>query len=568
MSLIESSPRPIHITQSEQAARFDSWRNLHVENAFTPPEDPIFSEWEQVIPRDNFGEVDVTKAIPGFEKGFKDALEAGTVSEYVQSTVNPNFDGIYVARTTDLESESDIQVRDNHTPSSLGSIEQRLFEFLKTISTADMPDVYKMEYQRSIENKHLPFIRAAKRLGDVEFTANYKTPTQWREFIDLQKSSDSGTMVLKFEDQAREALRIARERKDKERQDVPVKKALEFWKFSDREKEKIGFDEIDDASFELTNAQTVALFEIALDRLELSDKGWKVVVRENATAVSCETLPREIRVPATRQLKGWDVRNTPVHEPYHAVRGENGRVQGMKMLQEESVDDYLKTEEGSAAVAELVFGQKFGDDRQVVFAGRYLAVAMAMKAQIVDGEVLPQHSIQEIYDTLVQEGMTVIDAKNTVWRIFRGTSLQQKGLLIPVKTENGTEIFPSAECFPKDAAYFEGQMEVFNWIKKNMLVAEGQRAEVFTEALDFSDKLLARVGRASEIYGMNIPIDEEDNVRYEVLVKKGQMVLISLLNKLGRGKMRLDFLDKDSEWRNLLVDQGTIDFSKILEPKE
>lgn len=564
--MIEQSARPAHFTEAEQNARFEAWRFLHKENQITPPEDPIFSEWEKTIPRDNYGEVEVTKAIPAFEKGFKDALGAGTLDQYLANTLTPDLDGVFTVTTTNLTTQAEREIKANHSPESLDVIEGRLHGLLESVAAADMPEAYKEEYSRSIRNKHLQFIKAARGIGKEEFTMCYKSPEQWNEFIDIERSQTEGTVVLRYEDHALEALRLARERRDQTRQDIPVKKALEFWNLSDREKEKIGFDEIGEDELELDNTRSVALFEIALDRMGLIEKGWKVVVRENASAVSSETLPREFRVPSTRKLKGWDVRNTPIHEPYHAVRGENGRVQGFQLLQEESVDDYLKTEEGAAAVAELVFGQKFGDDRQVVFAGRYLAVALALKSRMEEGKIVPQYSMQEIYDKLIEEGMTVTDAKNTVWRTFRGTSMQHKGLLIPVQTDEGMEVVPAAECFVKDAVYFEGQMEVFNWIKENMLVVEGQRRAIVDESLDFSDKLLARIGRASEVKGLDITVDPNAG-RYEQLVQKGRMVLISLLDRLGRGKMRLDFLNPGSPWHDLLTSKDTISFAKILEPK-
>lgn len=448
-------------------------------------------------------------------------------------------------------------------------IEGRLHGLLGSVAAADMPEAYKAEYRRSISNKHLQFIKAARGIGTEEFTKSYKSPEQWNEFIDIDRSISEGMVVLRYEDEAREALRLARERRDQARQDTPVKKALEFWNLSESEKEKIGFDEIGEGDLELDNHRSAIIFEIVLDRMGLTQKGWRVLVKENSTAIFCESVKREIRVPSTRKLKGWDVRNIPLHEPYHAVRGENGRVQGFQPLQEESVDDYLKTEEGAAAVAELVFGQKFGDDRQVLFAGRYLAVAMGLKARVEDGNIVPQYSMQEIYDELIMQGSTVADAKNTVWRTFRGTSLQHKGLLIPVQTDEGIEYIPSAECFPKDAVYFEGQMEVFNWIKKNMPISQGHRREVVDEALDFSDELLMRVGRASEILesAADSPSGKLMRERRTELVQKGRLVLISLLDKLGKGKMRIDFLDEGSPWYDLLTSKDTISFAKILEPK-
>lgn len=566
MNALEQVPKPAHFSAAEQAARFNSWQALHRENTSTPPEDPIFPEWQKTIPRDDYGEVEITKAIPAFEKGYKDALGEGKLDQYLASALTPNLDGVFVVTTSDLQTEADNRIKQNHSLDSLQTIETRLHTLLASVAIADMPEAYKEEYRRSIRNKHLQFIKAARGIGVEEFTMNYKSPEQWNEFIDIDRSRSEGTVVLRYEDHAREALRLARERRDEARQDIPVKKALEFWNLSDREKEKIGFDVIGEGDLELDNARSVALFEIVLDRMGLTEKGWKVVIRENSAAVSTETLAREIRVPSTRKLKGWDVRNTPIHEPYHAVRGENGRVQGFQLLQEESVDDYLKTEEGAAAIAELVFGQKFGDDRQVVFAGRYLAVALALKAKMDGGRIVPEYSMQEIYDQLLEEGMTVSDAKNTVWRIFRGTSMQHKGLLIPVQTQDKMEVVPAAECFVKDAVYFEGQMEVFNWIKENILVAEGHRRSIVDDSLDFSDKLLARIGRASEVGGLDIETDPNTG-RYDQLVQKGRMVLVSLLDRLGRGKMRLDFLNEGSPWHDLLTSKDTISFAKIMVPK-
>lgn len=104
---MEQAPKPVHFTQAEQNARFDAWQALHKENTVTPPEDPIFPEWEKTIPRDNYGEVEVTKAIPAFEKGFKAALGTGTLDQYLASAVTPDLDGVFTVTTANLTTEAE-----------------------------------------------------------------------------------------------------------------------------------------------------------------------------------------------------------------------------------------------------------------------------------------------------------------------------------------------------------------------------------------------------------------------------------------------------------------------------
>lgn len=552
------------ITSAEQEERFSQWYGDAENLGVHPPEDPLFNEWKNIIPRSNYGEISITKVPPSFLKGFKEALRYGYVNDFIHDRTEGGYDGIYISTTQDLESESDRKIREQHSPEFLDGIVKRLRDFEEQVDSSEIPDSYKEEYKKSISGS-LQFTKAARGVSTPDFTVEYNTPNGWSELIDVDASLAQGTVILKYEDEAREVLRRSRERINQSPKDVPVKKALEFWNLSDTEKEKIGFEEIDDSSEFLSPEQTATLFEIVLDRVGLIERGWNVILDESAAGVSVAAKTKEVKVPSDRRLKGWDVRNIPGHETVHAVRGENGEKQGLKLLGE-GVSDYLKTEEGTGAVAEMVLGEEFGDDRQVKFAARYLAVAMAMKAHEVSGEIMPQYSIQEIHDNLRENGVNVTDAEDIVWRIFRGTSLKHKGLKLPVMTSDGIKEISSAECYPKDTVYFEGQMEVFNWIKENLPFAEGQERSETVDSLDFSRQFLIRLGRAVEIMSDIQVGDNHELVDDERYLKEGRLMLMDLLRKLCKGKMRIDFLNRNSGWSNQFVNEGLVDYAKILNP--
>lgn len=303
----------------------------------------------------------------------------------------------------------------------------------------------------------------------------------------------------------------------------------------------------------LSNKQTVALLGIVLRRYKLFN--WKSVADPGVTSINDSSREKEMQVPLNREFDSADTIYIPGHETVHSVSVENGQRQAFGLLWE-GVFDYLQTEEGKAAANELILGLSNTDARQVKLYGRYMAVSMALKADMKDGKPQPRFSTQKIYDTLKEYGVREVDAKDIVWRIMRGTTLKHKGVMIPVDDGSGNTVnIPSAECFVKDSLYFEGQQQVFEWLRDRMPVKAGHRTAVTIKTEDFSNKTLARIGlKAQEMEeGKVLKVKyHQAKEQYPSWIKKGRETLLTLNNMTASGKIRLDMLDDNSFWEQNL----------------
>lgn len=215
-------------------------------------------------------------------------------------------------------------------------------------------------------------------------------------------------------------------------------------------------------------------------------------------------------------------------------------------------------------------GLSITDARQVKLYGRYLAIALALKAEVVDGKPQPKYNTQQIYNQLKEYGVSELDSKDIVWRIMRGTSLKHQGVMLNVSNKGETFKLPAAECFVKDALYFEGQQEIFNWMKEKMPIKAGHRSAVAAKTPEFSSKTLARVGlkkrEMEEGKALKLSYSQAKNA-YPGFVEEGREALFAINNLLSAGKMRLDFLKEGSFWEKYLQfgsKNGQIDLQHIL----
>ncbi len=554
--------------QHEQA--FGRVVSLQEKRGIAPIHDPFKNEWQALLPEKQYGDVTLPSANAAFIASYKDALAKGKFEEFKENIPESDFSGIYRVRAVNPTNEKDKIAAANYSPESIDSLEKRLAEFLRKIEGSNIAPEYKAEYRKRIQNGEMQHLKMARNLGAVEYTIEQKIPSDWSNFVDLEKTLQQKTIVLPYEDLAQKLLE--KSKKSKEHPVRTMKDALNFWELTDAEKQEVGYDNVTDDTKTLSNKQTVALLNIVLKRYKLFD--WKSVADPAVTAINDSSREKEMQVPSDREFDSADAIFIPGHETVHSVSVENGQRQEFGLLWE-GVFDYLKTEEGKASANELILGLSNIDSRQVKLYGRYMAVAMALKADVKDGKPQPRFSTQKIYDTLKDYGVRELDAKDIVWRIMRGTTLRHKGVMIPVDDgkRNIVEI-PSAECFVKDALYFEGQRQVFEWLRARMPVKAGHRASVTTKTEDFSDKTLARVGlKAHEMEeGKVVNLKyREAKKQYPSWVKKGRETLLTLNNLTAAGKIRLDMLTESSFWEQNLKfgrQNGQIDLQDIFTPSK
>jgi hypothetical protein len=563
---VNRSEEQVHEKRFSRVMRLQEKRDIDV------PSDPFKSEWPSILPSSQYGDVALPSGQSAFIKEYKEALEEGNADAFVMHAGEDDYSNIYRVKSGSGENEKDRQVIENYNPQNLHQIKLKLLDFLSRIENSQMPDEYKNEYRDRIEKGELKHIELARTLASPDFTVLQKTPEEWGNFIDSHASVEEGTVVLPYERLAREMLMKGKALKEKG--NVPKKtlnEALSFWDLSTAEKAEIGYDNITDSDEKLSTDQTTKLLGLFLRRFHLDN--WKAVIDPGVTAINDAAKEKELQVPKDRQFDGGDIIYISGHETDHSVSVENGERQEHGLLWE-GMYDYLKTEEGKAAANELILGLVSTDARQIKLFGRYMAVSMALKAEMVNGKPVPKHSTQDIYDELISSGVSTLDAKDIMWRIMRGTSLSHQGVMLPVKTKDHKFEIPAAECYVKDALYFEGQQEVFEWLKENMPVKAGHRKAVTTDTSEFSDKALARVGLKSyELEAgkvLKLKYSEAKN-EYPNWVKKGRASLFTINNLLATGKVRLDMLGENSFWeKNLRFGSanGQIDLQNIFTPRE
>lgn len=560
------------IEQAEVGAQNKRIEAFRAERQISPdqlPKDTLYEEYAGITPVSEYGTLSLVSGFEPFVSDYREALEKGTLSDYLAVTVRGDYSQIYRAKgdPNKAPNETAKKIALQHKPEATGPILNKLIAFKNKVAGSSLPQAYKNEYLRVLNEGDIPFIDLIPHLGTPEFTRRYKTPQEWADFVDVEASLKAGTAVLLYEDIAKKTLEQARDRRLKKgEKPISVKQALAKWNLSPKEAEELGIKEIGDADLELSTEKGVRLVEILLRRFGQSN--WKVETDDGITGITVQAKAEKVKFPTKRKLKGMDVVWIPGHELFHVVRAMNGKRQGLTLLRE-GVSDYLTTEEGGGAVAEMVLGQTFGDERQAKQAARYLAAAMMLKADKKDGQIVARFTPQQVYNQLVQYGVDKTDATDIVWRLQRGTTLLHKGLNIKLTTKQGEKEIAVAECYPKDTVYFEGQMEVFNWMKDVMPVSAKQQRGLILGNIDFSDRTAARIGFAAE--NMKKPVGKmklsEWRRVYQNYVKGGRDNLIDTLNVLGRGKMRLDFLTKDQvAWKDLIANRNMVDYGRILKP--
>ncbi len=533
-------------------------------------DDNILEQWRKIVPQNRFGEVSATLGRDTFRSEFERALQDGTLEEFlIEQLSKPNpYTGIYVVRSAPevLTSAADKDVQALHQPTFLHELLTKLSTFEDELQKSGMPSIFIEEYQHKAAAIR-QFIQAAISIGTPEFTQYQQSVKAWEKLLNVKDQSSSRELRLPYEEQS---LRILQANKESKPVYTSVTQVLEeIWHLSDSEKEAIEFDTLTPESTKLSVAQGKALFRNILNRIGLTD--WEVE-ETSSSAINVTAQAKKIAFPRSRVLTADSAAFVVAHEFIHVIRGANGAKQDCALL-ESGMEDYLPTEEGLATLSEMIMGQPFGHRRQVLFAARYYAVAQALKV-VKDSDshtFKARHSIQEIYDELVGFQVDPEDAADLVWRIFRGTSLTRQVVNTGVTYSDGTSVMV-AETFTKDAVYFIGQMMMFDTVKAVMPVLKEEMAKkIITSSEDFSDRVLARIGRAIALtvtdQNDQIPSQVLSKEMYDEFTKLGRAALLSILQYYLPGKMTLESLsDPESGWQPTIHRENLIEYSRIFQP--
>lgn len=493
----------------------------------------------------------------------KSALGEGlSVDEITQDIIkNKGYGQIYAARAESAEglSKTAAEVRFNHQPENIAKTKQRLTYLMENLDSllATAPDFIKQEFRARLA-KELRYCEEAQHIGDEGFTANYLSENGWNNLLDLS-SLEAEELKLKYEDDALAVLEINRARESKPDRYASISDALATWNLTQAELSSLNLSakELQGNQFP---AERIQQFFQLLKAREPKLREWQFVIDESAMAVTVNGEVRTVSIPQKRVFTPADLVAIPAHEFVHIIGSENGYEQPIATMIE-GMEDYGPTEEGKAVFSELITGQEFGDKRQVKMAARYYAISMAVKTeQTEEGSYKAKHSMQEIFNTLIEMKVDLADAKDIVWRIMRGTSLQRKAVSV---TAGGKSIMVG-EVYSKDAIYFEGQMLMFDRLLSGLPLSTEDRADLTRwETRDVSNRLLARVGRRAFL-GENPDISKDiaDTAEnrmimrretYNKLLKKGKEVLYQLLQYALVGTINWDVLEKRrDEWNEIL----------------
>lgn len=535
-------------------------------------ETQLFNRYLEAYPPDNFGALSLRTVPKAFQSQFSEALKNGQVEDFfAQSLGQPGaYAEIYTVKALDSQglSPADTKKWLNHQPDALAQTRQHLEQVLIKIEDQRgiLPDNVLDEYRAKTE-LWIRYTDNALSLANPEMTPKQKSNQGWLNILDIEASQQAGTAILRHEALARQILQNSSESTQPE---ITLAQALSFYNLSTEESRYL---DLSGQETNLAGEALVRFFNILLNRLGLvgqEQNNWQVISDKSAKSITIAAKSRTIKIPEDRQISPELIPFIPAHDMTHVLRGHKGFSQRNCQVLGVGMEGYLDTEEGLTVLTEMIMGQPFGHIRQQEFAARYLAAAMMLKtAENTEGEIVPQYSVQDVYDQLVNYGLDQDTAASTVWRVVRGSSLKHQVTQLNLETDTGSLTLAVAEAYVKDEVYFRGMLEVLEWVKNHIPVYPGARQELTTGAPDFSDRTLARIGYAAGQTDLSFSDVADLRQKYELCIKAGREVLFNLLDYLSPGKVTLESIaDPNSQWNNLLTREGLPSARQILEPAD
>ncbi|MDR0463171.1 MAG: hypothetical protein LBG64_03055 [Pseudomonadales bacterium] len=516
-------------------------------------------------PKSNYGIVSLTTGKANYIDGFKTALRDGSVDAYIDSTTD--LTQAYVA----LDSTNPENTKfTNHRSENLTKHSDVLAELLAELEFSEQIDDYnKKLYIDKIKSK-LHFCDLALALGTPEFTQKQMGKDGWEKAVDLEKTLETGQLQFPYLELARQVITTPTPENKSSLEENP----FTTWNFSKQEIEDLGGEEFLQKEY-LLASDIALMFNVLLKRAQIDSviidevdgekelenyEGWKIKIVEE-TAMSINAGNREIKIPKNRKMNQDEFVFNIAHELLHALRGIHGKRLNSNPLQT-GVEDYLDTEEGLTANLEMILGEYFGHPRQKEFAARYYMAAKLSEVKWNENsqQYEPAHSIQDVYDELIEMGVPANKLDNNFWRTQRGTSLKRQIVDVNIA---GSKI-PMVETYMKDMVYFRGQNMVYEaFLNQIDFVSEDRKDALTARGYDFNERLLIRIGyeknKLDQQQNQSSPLTAEN--RKAVLAKfaeLGRDTLINLLDDCTVGKIRMDMVaDKETrENKKLLEETG------------
>lgn len=183
----------------------------------------------------------------------------------------------------------------------------------------------------------------------------------------------------------------------------------------------------------VSSSQVLEKFQKATETIGIT--GWKFVIDPNLLAVRIRIKKEEkiISLGESANFCQDELDALMIHEFVHILRAESGKMQRYAILGY-STAEYLETEEGlTEYLGRLKIDPNIRSERMIAPEIRIVAVDLATRC-----------SIQGVYDSLREYGISHGTATATAIRVKRGVS--------------------SDGVFPKDRVYFEGVQKVKRYL--------------------------------------------------------------------------------------------------------
>ncbi|MEM0360113.1 MAG: DUF1704 domain-containing protein [Candidatus Diapherotrites archaeon] len=337
--------------------------------------------------------------------------------------------------------------KDVEPVSEFFEIEKRLFEITDGLET----DVLKFVEPTNSVSQRKRFFEALAKGKEINPRFAYlpKNPvfshfSMTPEYLQIRKELES----IQIEDSGIGRLLNKRKNASLARMELVrsigseafPEKAAEFYGLPSSETLKLAMETINSVKVNGSEKNISSKQAAEMLALELSSKkiSWNVVLDENISpnaVVLAKSAVLKVREGAI--FSESDLKRLALHEiETHIFRYLNGLRQPFRLFMEGSGGNWLKTEEGLAVVNEAVFGLLDGEQVKN-YAGRVLAVDFAQKNSFFE-------TFKFLCDFFPQE------------QAYRLAQRAKRGL-------NDTSL-PGA--FPKDYFYFEGALEVQDFLQK------------------------------------------------------------------------------------------------------
>ncbi len=524
----------------------------------------VVQQWEELLPKNNFGILDAVGVPAAYRTMFKKTLEQNYQQKITEFQPAAPLYTIHQDSATAPASVQEVIAL--HMPQQLAAYHHKLNAFLHMLEGAQIPAAVKEAYAEKA-TAWLQFCETGQVIGTPEFTNAAGSP-RLSVLLDLEKTQQRGEVTLQYEDAARTVLELSQAT---QKEDIHKTDSFQnYFRLTDAELAPLSLERLS-SDEPLQPQETKHLYTVFLKRLGIADS-WNVII-DASVATTVNAKAKVIRIPESETYDPTEIELFVSHEFVHIIRGENGSRQSVTLLQE-GTEGYETTDEGLAVLAELLAGELFGHERQAKMAARYYAIALCLKtAADVDGTVKAKHSLQDIYTQLREYGIPEQDAGDILWRIQRGTTLNHQAVPVTISQAGTAHTLLVAETFPKDTIYFEGQMALFDFFKRMLPLENNDRTHPHIEATrDFNVQYITKIGKAIARTFLGSQVDQDPahtEKLHDYLEELGRDAILDLLDYFMIGKIPFEKVtDPQSPWHAVLERATMVSYRSLFNPVE